>query len=169
MVYGLRTGMGFDSSRVDGQMAQHMWPSAPYRRVKPTSTTSPSSLREAHSSGMLTSHGYVPPSMDPLSFSQSAMSLTHLPNPTRKCLLSSLVITWTIMQFIFNCKSFLWFSCTNGRDHHLKSTYTGEWFNADTEAVIAQALQTGAGPNVSDAYTINGLPGPLYNCSAGGT
>ncbi|XP_058748674.1 laccase-2-like [Vicia villosa] len=41
----------------------------------------------------------------------------------------------------------------------------GEWWNADPEAVIAQALQTGAGPNVSDAYTINGLPGPLYNCS----
>ncbi|PKI48684.1 hypothetical protein CRG98_030901 [Punica granatum] len=45
----------------------------------------------------------------------------------------------------------------------------GEWFNADPEAVISQALQTGAGPNVSEAYTINGLPGPLYNCSASGT
>lgn len=44
----------------------------------------------------------------------------------------------------------------------------GEWWNADTEAVINQALQTGAGPNVSDAYTINGLPGPLYNCSQNG-
>ncbi|XP_030449900.1 laccase-17-like [Syzygium oleosum] len=42
----------------------------------------------------------------------------------------------------------------------------GEWFNADPEAVIAEALQTGGGPNVSDAYTINGLPGPLYNCSS---
>ncbi|XP_047311365.1 laccase-17-like [Impatiens glandulifera] len=42
----------------------------------------------------------------------------------------------------------------------------GEWFNGDTEAIINQALQTGGGPNVSDAYTINGLPGPLYNCSA---
>ncbi|CAN4116058.1 unnamed protein product [Withania somnifera] len=42
----------------------------------------------------------------------------------------------------------------------------GEWFNVDTEAIIAQALQTGGGPNVSDAYTINGLPGPLYNCSS---
>lgn len=42
----------------------------------------------------------------------------------------------------------------------------GEWFNADPEAIISQALQTGAGPNVSEAYTINGLPGPLYNCSA---
>ncbi|KAJ0020405.1 hypothetical protein Pint_32787 [Pistacia integerrima] len=41
----------------------------------------------------------------------------------------------------------------------------GEWFNADPEAVINQALQTGAGPNVSEAYTFNGLPGPLYNCS----
>ena len=45
---------------------------------------------------------------------------------------------------------------------------TGEWFNADPEAVINQSLQTGAGPNVSDAYTLNGLPGPLYNCSAKG-
>ncbi|KAM1576247.1 hypothetical protein ACFX15_032050 [Malus domestica] len=42
----------------------------------------------------------------------------------------------------------------------------GEWWKADTETVISQALQTGLGPNVSDAYTINGLPGPLYNCSA---
>ncbi|XP_008222248.1 PREDICTED: laccase-2 [Prunus mume] len=41
----------------------------------------------------------------------------------------------------------------------------GEWWKADPEAVIRQALQTGAGPNVSEAYTINGLPGPLYNCS----
>ncbi|XP_062172953.1 laccase-2-like [Alnus glutinosa] len=41
----------------------------------------------------------------------------------------------------------------------------GEWWNVNPEAVIRQALQTGAGPNVSDAYTINGLPGPLYNCS----
>ncbi|PPS11438.1 hypothetical protein GOBAR_AA09200 [Gossypium barbadense] len=44
----------------------------------------------------------------------------------------------------------------------------GEWFNADPEAVINQSLQTGGGPNVSDAYTFNGLPGPLYNCSAKG-
>ncbi|KAF8402942.1 hypothetical protein HHK36_011035 [Tetracentron sinense] len=42
----------------------------------------------------------------------------------------------------------------------------GEWWNVDTEAVISQALQTGGGPNVSDSYTINGLPGLLYNCSA---
>ncbi|KAG6473824.1 laccase-4-like [Zingiber officinale] len=42
----------------------------------------------------------------------------------------------------------------------------GEWWKTDTEAVISQALQTGGAPNVSDAYTINGLPGPLYNCSA---
>lgn len=42
----------------------------------------------------------------------------------------------------------------------------GEWFNTDTEAIISQALKTGGGPNVSDAYTINGLPGLLYNCSA---
>ena len=44
----------------------------------------------------------------------------------------------------------------------------GEWWKADTEAVIKQAMQTGLAPNLSDAYTINGLPGPLYNCSAKG-
>ncbi|KAI3695642.1 hypothetical protein L1987_78641 [Smallanthus sonchifolius] len=44
--------------------------------------------------------------------------------------------------------------------------FPGEWFNSDPEAIIAQATQTGGGPNVSDAYTFNGLPGPLYNCSA---
>ena len=45
----------------------------------------------------------------------------------------------------------------------------GEWWKADTETVISQALQTGAGPNVSDAFTINGLPGPTYNCFLKGT
>jgi hypothetical protein len=40
---------------------------------------------------------------------------------------------------------------------------------ADTEAIVSQGLQTGGAPNISDAYTINGLPGPLHNCSAEGT
>ncbi|KAF7076026.1 hypothetical protein CFC21_080740 [Triticum aestivum] len=39
----------------------------------------------------------------------------------------------------------------------------GEWWRADTEAVITRALHTGGPSDVSDAYTINGLPGPLYN------
>ncbi|KAA8518921.1 hypothetical protein F0562_016305 [Nyssa sinensis] len=42
----------------------------------------------------------------------------------------------------------------------------GEWWKADTETIINQAMQSGGAPNISDAYTINGLPGPLYNCSA---
>ncbi|XP_022852902.1 laccase-17-like [Olea europaea var. sylvestris] len=42
----------------------------------------------------------------------------------------------------------------------------GEWWKADTETIISQAQQTGGAPNISDAYTINGLLGPLYNCSA---
>ncbi|EEF30828.1 laccase, putative [Ricinus communis] len=42
----------------------------------------------------------------------------------------------------------------------------GEWWKADTEVIINQAMRTGGAPNVSDAFTINGLPGPLYNCSA---
>ncbi|KAF7015240.1 hypothetical protein CFC21_029132 [Triticum aestivum] len=42
----------------------------------------------------------------------------------------------------------------------------GEWWRADTEALVSQALRTGGAPNISDAFTINGLPGPLYNCCA---
>ncbi|URD86768.1 laccase-17-like [Musa troglodytarum] len=42
----------------------------------------------------------------------------------------------------------------------------GEWWKADTEVVISQALENGGEPNISDAFTINGLPGHLYNCSA---
>ncbi|CAN1303920.1 LAC7 [Linum perenne] len=38
----------------------------------------------------------------------------------------------------------------------------GEWWNANVVDVESQALATGAGPNNSDAYTINGFPGDLY-------
>jgi hypothetical protein len=34
--------------------------------------------------------------------------------------------------------------------------------------VVRQATQTGAAPNISDAYTINGQPGDLYKCSTKG-
>ncbi|PWZ18954.1 hypothetical protein Zm00014a_023910 [Zea mays] len=53
------------------------------------------------------------------------------------------------------------------KPHRQVTLMLGEWFNADPEAVIKQALQTGGAPNVSDAYTFNGLPGPTYNCSSG--
>lgn len=52
------------------------------------------------------------------------------------------------------------------RPHQEVPILLGEWWNADTENVINEAMQNGGGPNVSDAYTINGLPGPFYNCSA---
>ncbi|OIS97964.1 PREDICTED: laccase-4-like [Nicotiana attenuata] len=45
----------------------------------------------------------------------------------------------------------------------------GEWWNDDTETNINQALQTGGAPNISDAHTINGLPGLFYNCSTKNT
>ncbi|XP_017985149.1 PREDICTED: laccase-22 [Theobroma cacao] len=44
----------------------------------------------------------------------------------------------------------------------------GEWWKADTEAVVNQAMQTGLAPNVSDAHTINGHAGPVANCSSEG-
>jgi len=44
----------------------------------------------------------------------------------------------------------------------------GEWWKSDTEAVINEALKSGLAPNVSDAHTINGLPGTVANCSTQG-
>nr|TKR90159.1 hypothetical protein D5086_0000235390 [Populus alba] len=41
----------------------------------------------------------------------------------------------------------------------------GEWWNANVVDVENQAEAIGAPPNISDAYTINGLPGDLYKCS----
>ncbi|KAK4805004.1 hypothetical protein SAY86_004821 [Trapa natans] len=41
----------------------------------------------------------------------------------------------------------------------------GEWYKGDVMAIIDEAIATGGDPNVSDAYTINGQPGDLYDCS----
>lgn len=41
----------------------------------------------------------------------------------------------------------------------------GEWWKSDVDAVMNQWIQTGMPPNVSDAHTINGYPGPVPNCS----
>lgn len=42
--------------------------------------------------------------------------------------------------------------------------FAGEWWNANPVDVENAALATGAIPNKSDAYTINGWPGDLYSC-----
>ncbi|KAK3206613.1 hypothetical protein Dsin_020659 [Dipteronia sinensis] len=42
----------------------------------------------------------------------------------------------------------------------------GEWWDRNPMDVQKLALFTGAAPNVSDAYTINGQPGDLYRCSS---
>ncbi|RDX86329.1 Laccase-4, partial [Mucuna pruriens] len=41
-----------------------------------------------------------------------------------------------------------------------------EWWKSDTEAVINEALKSGLAPNVSDAHTINGHPGPVQGCAS---
>ncbi|KAI3470927.1 hypothetical protein Pfo_027590 [Paulownia fortunei] len=41
-----------------------------------------------------------------------------------------------------------------------------EWWDGNPIDVVRQARRTGAAPNVSNAYTINGQPGDLYNCSS---
>ncbi|GAA0185460.1 oxidase [Lithospermum erythrorhizon] len=45
----------------------------------------------------------------------------------------------------------------------------GEWWNANVEDVVSDANDAGAPPALSDAFTINGQPGDLYNCSSDGT
>ncbi|XP_008785461.1 laccase-24-like [Phoenix dactylifera] len=42
----------------------------------------------------------------------------------------------------------------------------GEWWIDDVVDVHHQAYLTGGAPNISDAFTINGKPGDLYNCSS---
>lgn len=44
----------------------------------------------------------------------------------------------------------------------------GEWWDANPVDVLREAIRTGAAPNNSDAYTINGQPGDLYKCSSQG-
>ncbi|KAM0938147.1 putative laccase [Dioscorea sansibarensis] len=41
----------------------------------------------------------------------------------------------------------------------------GEWWNEDVEVVETQGNMLGLPPNISDAHTINGKPGPLFPCS----
>ena len=43
----------------------------------------------------------------------------------------------------------------------------GEWYKGDVMAIIDDALATGGDPNISNAFTINGQPGDLYDCSNG--
>ncbi|KAL5568927.1 hypothetical protein UlMin_025502 [Ulmus minor] len=54
------------------------------------------------------------------------------------------------------------------KPHKQKIIVLGEWWKADVEAVVNQAMQTGLPPNISDAHTINGHPGPVPNCSSQG-
>ncbi|KAJ0718903.1 putative laccase [Helianthus annuus] len=52
------------------------------------------------------------------------------------------------------------------KPHHESLITLGEWWDANPIDVIREATRTGAAPNVSDAYTINGQPGDLYKCSS---
>ncbi|GAV65474.1 Cu-oxidase domain-containing protein/Cu-oxidase_2 domain-containing protein/Cu-oxidase_3 domain-containing protein [Cephalotus follicularis] len=41
----------------------------------------------------------------------------------------------------------------------------GEWWNGNVIDIVNAAVATGAAPNSSNAFTINGRPGDLYSCS----
>ncbi|GAA0165867.1 oxidase [Lithospermum erythrorhizon] len=42
----------------------------------------------------------------------------------------------------------------------------GEWWYSNVEDIVNEGQAYGVPPNLSDAFTINGQPGDLYNCSA---
>ena len=44
----------------------------------------------------------------------------------------------------------------------------GEWWKKDIMEVLEEFVQNGGGPQISDAFTINGQPGDLYPCSKSG-
>ncbi|XP_060202254.1 laccase-4-like [Lycium barbarum] len=54
------------------------------------------------------------------------------------------------------------------KPNHEAVVVLAEWWKSDTEAVINEALKSGLAPNVSDAHTINGHPGPVSNCPSQG-
>ena len=53
-------------------------------------------------------------------------------------------------------------------DFLLCCTCKASWFKGDVMEIIETALDNGGEPNKSDAFTINGQPGDLYNCSKEG-
>ncbi|XP_073274449.1 laccase-4-like [Primulina huaijiensis] len=52
------------------------------------------------------------------------------------------------------------------KPNHETVVILAEWWKSDTEAVINEAIKSGLAPNVSDAHTINGHPGPVSSCSS---
>ncbi|KAG8388018.1 hypothetical protein BUALT_Bualt02G0081600 [Buddleja alternifolia] len=67
--------------------------------------------------------------------------------------------------FIIHSRMPFPFSPPNPIQRNIPPIIFGEWWNHDVELVEKEMMLYGGGPNSSDAYTINGLPGPLYPCS----
>jgi hypothetical protein len=140
--------------------------SARSRRGRATCTTTPSPGSAARCGGTRTSPGCAPPSTGPSSSCPGPASPTRSRRRTRRSPSSSVSSPGARERRRSDrsrrCLAGL-LACVL-----ILCAVVGEWWLADTEVVVEQALQLGAGPNVSDAHTINGLPGPLYNCSAKG-
>nr|GLL42610.1 laccase-12-like [Ipomoea trifida] len=60
-------------------------------------------------------------------------------------------------------------SSTQGQGNPIHSLRLQEKRRLYMVIVIRQAQKTGAAPNISNAFTINGQPGDLYQCSSQGT
>jgi hypothetical protein len=160
----MRAGTASGSCARGGRTGRRTSRSARSRRGRATCTTTPSWGSAARCGGTRTSPGCAPPSTGPSSSCPSSASPTRSRRPTRRSPSSSVSVLLDDGDGRVPPENDLAVPVLI-----LCFGVVGEWWLADTEVVIKQALQLGAGPNVSDAHTINGLPGPLYNCSAKGT
>lgn len=167
----MRSGMVFGSWGQGGPMGQHTLPNARSSRAKAMCTISPSRVNGAPSCGMHTYSGSGQPCTEPLSSCPSVVFHTLSLNPTRK-LLSYWVCSISLpIYFTSKMKdqSLLgWQHILVEALNHFGVCESGEWWKSDTEAVINQAIKSGLAPNVSDAHTINGHPGPSSNCPSQG-
>ncbi|KAG5550379.1 hypothetical protein RHGRI_015364 [Rhododendron griersonianum] len=105
----------------------------------------------------------------------------NLVNPLKRNTVGVPVAGWTVIRFTANNpgggggggndngKMFVVVVGGDCSDDSSGRGSGGEWWNANIIDVENQALADGHGPNVSDAFTINGWPGDLYNCSSTGT
>lgn len=50
----------------------------------------------------------------------------------------------------------------------IRTNLSGEYWLKDVIQLEQATVASGGGPPTADAYTINGHPGPNYNCSANG-
>lgn len=141
--------------------------------ASPTPTSSLYNTKEALFGGMHIMLGNELLFMAPLSSIRGCRFHFQLQfkmnSPLYLVITSKRFIVWTIHVcfLIFYWEFWSWKLCSHSHLCILNCSHliAGEWWNGDVDEVENEMVKYGGGPNISDAYTINGLPGPFYPCS----